>query len=184
MIAGVQLEPFMKTARMVTCILIAGLFLSLLSACVHNLTLQSGDGEEFHGRYRFARGNTALVEITDSEGELWRGKFAGVSRAVFIDSYEQAFGRGSIAADRADVSAYGNAFAGMVGSSYALTDAAYGETAGATPIVVKGPLFYWTAVLNGHPGHTMNCYLIGSASAGGGFGRCKNHIGKEYSVRF
>ena len=184
MIAGVQLEPFMKNGRMAAYILITGLFLSLSSACVNNLTLQSPDGEEFHGRYRFARGNTALVEITGSEGELWRGKFAGVPRAAFIESYEQVFGRGSIAADRTDLSAYGNAFAGMVGSSYALTDAAYGETAGATPIVVKGPLFYWTAVLNGRQGHTMNCYLIGSASTGGGFGRCKNHRGKEYTVRF
>jgi hypothetical protein len=164
--------------------ILTGSLLIISSACVHTLTLQSSDREILQGRYRLARENTAMVEITGPHGEVWSGKFAGVARGVFIESYERVFGRGSIAADRTDVSAYGNAFAGMVGNSYTLTDAAHGETAGASPIVVKGPLFYWTAVLNGHQGHTMNCYLIGSASAGGGFGRCKNHIGKEYSVRF
>jgi hypothetical protein len=174
----------MRNVQMTPYILTPGLFLLISSACVRTLTLQSPDSETLHGRYRLARENTALVEIIGPHGEVWSGKFAGVARGVFIESYEQVFGRGSIAADRTDVSAYGNAFAGMVGNSYALTDAAHEETAGATPIVVKGPLFYWTAVLNGHQGHTMNCYLIGSASAGGGFGRCKNHIGKEYNVRF
>jgi hypothetical protein len=178
----------MNNRRLTAYLLSAGLFLPPASGCVRNLTLRAGDGEALHGRYRFARGNTALVEITGSHGELWSGRFAGVARPVFIESYEQVFGPGSIAADRADVSAYGNAFAGMVGSSYALTESAYGDslngTSGTTPTVVTGPLFYWTAVLSGAGGTTMNCYLIGSAPAGGGFGRCKSHLGKEYSVRF
>jgi hypothetical protein len=163
------------------------LFLLMSSACVHKLTLQSADGEKLQGRYRFARENTALVDISGSDGEVWSGKFAGVARVFFIESYEQVFGRGSITLDGPDVSAYGNAFAGMVGSSYALTDSAFEVTATGPGTVrnrVTGPLFYWTAVLNGNRGTTMNCYLIGSSSTGGGFGRCRSHVGKEYTVEF
>ena len=145
------------------------------------------DGEKLSGRYRFARQDTGLIQVIAADGELLHGKFIRVGRTNFIESYEKAFGRGSIIAEGPDISGYGNAFAGMFGSSSALTDAAYGETfnrARGSGIAVSGPLFYWTASLSSTQGKALACYLLGSSYTGHGFGRCKSHTGKEYSVEF
>jgi hypothetical protein len=109
-----------------------------------------------------------------------------VGRSSFVDSYKKTFGSGTIVVDGPDLPGY--AFGGLFGNSYALTDAAYGETSsdlsGNSAILVKGPLFYWTASLRGDKGTTMGCYFIGSSYTGHGFGRCKSHTGKEYSSQF
>jgi hypothetical protein len=49
---------------------------------------------------------------------------------------------------------------------------------------VSGPLFYWTASLQGDRRLVLGCFLIGSAYTGHGFGRCKSQAGKEYRVDF
>ena len=162
--------------------------LLFLSACVHGLDLHSQDGEKLQGHYRFARENTGLMQVLGSSGEVLFGKFVMVPRATFIESYTRTFGGGSLIVDGPDVSAYGNAFGGSFGSSRALIDSAYGENfnaaSGNSELEASGPLFYWTASLKGDQGSTMGCYLIGSSYTGRGFGRCKNHTGKEYSVTF
>lgn len=158
----------------------------MATACVHSLSMRSGDGEELSGRYRFARENTGLLEVIGSDSEILTGTFVRVGRGSFVDRYRQTFGSGSIRVDGPDLPA--SAFSSLFGSSYALTDAAYGETfdnlSGNSEILVKGPLFYWTASLRGDKGTIMGCYFIGSSYTGHGFGRCKTHTGKEYSARF
>ncbi len=150
--------------------------------------MHSRDGEQLSGRYRFAREGAGLIQVIGSDGELLNGNFVRVGRTTFTESYEKTFGRGSIAVDGPDVSRYSNAFGGLFFSSSALTDSAYGETfnsaSGKSEIVVKGPLFYWTASLQGDRGSSMGCFLVGSSYTGHGFGRCKSRIGKEYSVEF
>ena len=164
------------------------LSLWVLSACAHRLQMHSRDGEKLSGSYRFAREDTGLIRVRSSEGEVLNGKFVYVERKIFVESYEKTFGIGSITVDGPDVSSFGNAFGGVFGSSYLLMDAAYGQTfnsaADNPETVVRGPLFYWTASLQGDRGTTMGCYLIGSSHTGRGFGRCKSHTGKEYSVEF
>jgi hypothetical protein len=162
------------------------LSLLILSACVHSLTIQGGDGEKLSGRYRFTREDTGLIQVIGSNGEVLSGGFLRVGRSSFVDSYKKTFGSGTIVVDGPDLPAY--TFGGLFGNSYALTDAAYGEAfsdlSGNSAILVKGPLFYWTASLRGDKGTTMGCYFIGSSYTGHGFGRCKSHTGKEYSSQF
>ena len=150
--------------------------------------MRSADGERLAGKYRFARDNTGLIQVTAEDGEVLAGKFTTVGRATFVENYNKTFGRGSIAVEGPDVSGYGNPFGGPFGSSHGLTDFAYGETSksgsGNSGSGIKGPLFYWTASLQGDKGATMGCYFIGSSYTGHGFGRCKSHTGKEYMVEF
>ena len=159
-----------------------------LSACVHSLSMHSTDGEKWSGRYRFARQDTGLIQVMGSDGEVLNGTFERVARTTFVKSYEQTFGRRSIAIEAPGSSAYGNAFDGFFGSSRARADAAYGETFNRaysnSEVTVRGPLFYWTASLQGDRGTTMACYFIGSSYTGSGFGRCRNHTGNDYSVEF
>jgi hypothetical protein len=168
----------------------ASLLVSLLvlPACAHSLRMHSQDGDELSGHYRFARENTGLIRILDSSGELLAGNFVTVGRATFVENYTKTFGNGSITVDGPDVSAYGNAFRGVFGSSHTIADSASGETfnsaSGNSETGVRGPLFYWTASLRGDKGTTMGCYFIGSSYTGHGFGRCKTHTGKEYSAEF
>jgi len=178
-----------KDSQMKQLIFIA-LTLSLLvvSACAHSLSLRSPDGETLSGKYRFARENSGLIQVIGADGEILAGKFVTVGRATFVESYTNTFGSGSIMVDGPDVSGYGNPFGGMFGGSHALADSAYGEAldsaSGNSETGVRGPLFYWTASLQGDRGATMACYFIGSSYTGHGFGRCKNHTGKEYTVEF
>ena len=162
--------------------------LVFLSACVHNLSVHSKDGQKLSGRYRFAADDAGLMQIWGLEGEVLNGRFARVPRTTFVESYEKTFGRGAIAVYGPDAAAYGNPFAGVFGNSSALSDVAHGETfdseAGKSEVTVRGPLFYWTASLRGSRGTTMGCYLIGSAYTGHGFGKCKSDAGHEYSVEF
>lgn len=162
--------------------------LFVLSACVHSLSLYSMDGEKLSGRWRFSRENNGVVEVTGSNGEVLNGKFATVERATFVESYQKTFGTGSIRVDGPDLSSYGNSLAAIFGSSAALTDSAHGETfnpdSDKGDIGVNGPLFYWIASLRGDRKATMECFFIGSSYTGGGFGRCKSHTGKEYSLEF
>ena len=168
----------------------AALAISLLflSGCVHDFTMHSKDGQELNGRYRVAQNDTGLIQILGPDGETLNGRFAPVARATFVASYEQTFGRGSIATYGPDVSAYGNLFAGGFGNSSALSDTAFGETFNSalrgSEMAVRGPLFFWTASLRGDRGTTMRCYLIGSSYTGHGFGKCKSDAGHEYSVEF
>lgn len=164
------------------------LCLWVLPACSHSLSMHSMDGEKLSGRWRFARADTGLIQVTGSAGEVLNGKFVRVGRPTFIQSYEKTFGSGSIAVDGPDLSSYGNAFGGIFVGSYSLTDAAYGESfnsvSGNSGTAVSGPLFYWIASLRSDRETTMGCYFIGSSYTGHGFGRCKSHSGKEYSVEF
>jgi hypothetical protein len=162
--------------------------LFFLSACVHNLRMHSKDGQTLTGRYRFAAGDSGLIQVTGPGDELLNGKFLRVARATFVASYEKTFGRGAIAVYGPDAAAYGNPFAGVFGSPSILSDVAHGETfdsaAGGSEVTVRGPLFYWTASLRGNQGTTMECYLIGSSYTGHGFGKCKSETNHEYSVEF
>lgn len=161
--------------------------LLFLSACVHNLSMHSKDGQKLSGRYRFAAEDTGLIQVTGPSGELLNGRFVRVGRTTFVASYEKTFGRGSIAVYEPELSDV-NPFSGVFGSSSALPDSAYGEsfnnTRGKSEMMVRGPLFYWTASLLGDQGTTMGCYLIGSSYTGHGFGKCKTDAGHEYSVEF
>ncbi len=166
------------------------LALSLLGlpACIHGLNMYSKDGEKLKGRYRFARGDTGLIQVTGSGGEILNGKFVRVGRTTFVESFEKTFGRGSIVTYGPDLSAYGHGFGAIVASSSTITDSAraesFGAASGRSAVKVTGPLFYWTASLRGDRGTAMECFLIGSSHTGSGFGRCKSHGGKEYSVEF
>jgi hypothetical protein len=150
--------------------------------------MRSSDGETWSGEYRFAHENTGLIRVITKDGEILLGKFITVGRANFVERYTDIFGSGSIATDGPDASGYGNAFAGAFGGSATLTDFAYAETSGNASgragTVIKGPLFYWTASLQGDRGTTMACCYVGSSQTGHGFGRCKSHTGEEYTVQF
>jgi hypothetical protein len=162
--------------------------LFILSACVHSLNIRSDDGEKLTGHYRFARENSGLIRMVGAGGEVLAGNFVTVGRATFVEDYTTTFGGGSIMVDGPDVSAYGNAFGGVFSSSHSLAVSAYGENfnsaSGTAESGVRGPLFYWTASLQGDKGTSMGCYFIGSSYTGHGFGRCKTHTGKEYSAEF
>jgi len=161
--------------------------LMTLSSCANQLTMHALDGEKLDGKWRFAREGSGLIQVVGSTGELLVGTFNPVPRRIFFDGYQKTFGGGTIDADGPDVSAFGNAFAGVLGNSNALMDTAYGEnynSAVGKPVVVTGPLFYWTANLRGDKRTTMQCFLIGSSYTGRGLGRCKGASGKEYTVQF
>jgi hypothetical protein len=159
-----------------------------LSGCSQSVTLYSVDGESWQGKWRHARDETALMQISGSAGEILIGTFKPVSRQAFFERYEKTFGTGAIAADGPDVSAFGNAFGGMLAGSNALLDVAYGQNfnpaSGKSTQMVSGPLFYWTANLQGDRKTTLYCFLIGSAYTGHGLGRCKGTTGKDYTVEF
>jgi hypothetical protein len=160
----------------------------LLSGCSQTVTLYSADGESWQGKWRHARDATGLMQISGSAGEILLGTLKPVSRQAFFERYEKTFGTGAIAADGPDLSAFGNAFAGMLAGSNTLLDVAYGQNfnpASRKPTqMVSGPLFYWTASLQGDRKITMHCFLIGSAYTGHGLGRCKGTTGKDYTVEF
>jgi hypothetical protein len=169
-------------------ILTMALSMAVLPACIHSMSMRSADGESLSGQYRFSSETTGLIRIIGGDGEVLTGKFVTVGRGAFVESYRNTFGTGSIIVDGPDVSGYGNPFGGIFGGSHALTDSAYGETfditAGNFETGVRGPLFYWTASLRGNKGTTIGCHFIGSSYTGHGFGRCKNHTGKEYTLEF
>jgi len=158
------------------------------SACSYPMTMTSLDGEKYSGRYRFGREDSGLMQIYGPEDEVLIGRFERVDRTLFAQGYEKAFGRGTIETDGPDLSRYGNAFSGVLGTSSAFHDTAYSEAvpgASAQPAKsVSGPLFYWIASLQGDRRLVLGCYLVGSAFTGKGFGRCKSQTGKEYLVDF
>jgi hypothetical protein len=156
-----------------------------LSACIHTLHMHSQDGEKLSGQYRFAREDTGLIQVNGSNGELLKGQFVRVGRTKFVERFEKAFGRGTVAFDGPDLSAYGNAFGGFFGTSSTLVDSAHGKTFNnASGTVVKGPLVYWIASLGGDRGTTMACFIIGSSHAGHALGKCKSNTEKEYTLEF
>jgi hypothetical protein len=178
----------MLHAVAVSRIAVWALSLLLLAGCAHDLTVYSKDGQELNGKYRFGREDGGIIQISGANGEILNGRFVRVARATFVAGYEQTFGHGSIATYGPDLSAYGNPFAGVFGSSSALLDTAFGETfdsaRSGSEVAVRGPLFYWTASLRGDQGTAMGCYLIGSSYTGHGFGKCKTDTGYEYSLEF
>lgn len=182
---GIHLRPTLAAVVLRAAVICYSLF---LSCCSQRVTLYSVDGESWEGKWRHARDETGLMQISGSAGETLVGAFKPVSRQAFFERYEKTFGTGAIAADGPDVSAFGNAFAGMLGGSNTLLDVAYGEnfnpTSGKSTQMVAGPLFYWTANLQSDRKTTMQCFLIGSAYTGHGLGRCKGTTGKDYTVEF
>lgn len=158
------------------------------SACSHPMSMVSPDGEKFAGRYRFGREGTGLMQIYGPDDEVLIGRFVRVDRTVFVQGYEKAFGRGTIEADGPDLSRHASALGGLLGSASAFHEKAYAEeTKGTTEQPsqsVSGPLFYWTASLQGDRRLVLGCFLIGSAYTGHGFGRCKSQTGNEYRVNF
>ncbi len=163
-------------------------FLATLSACIQPMTMYSLSGERLEGKWRYARDNSGLIQVMGPAGETLVGSFKPVSRRMFFDRYEKIFGSGTVMADGPDVSAFGNAFAGMLGGSKTLVDAAYGENfnpaADKSSRIVAGPLFYWSANLQGDKRTTMHCLMVGSAYTGHGLGKCKETSGTEYTVEF
>src|SRR5262245_1339878 len=147
-------------------------------ACAYPMTMVSSDGERFSGRYRIGRAGTGLMEIYGPENELLIGRFVRVDRTLFVRAYEKAFGSHTIEADGPDLSRYSNAFGGLLGNSSTFHETAYAEPTQDASIQpgksVSGPLFYWTASLQGDRRMVLGCYLIGSAYTGRGFGRCKS----------
>jgi len=115
------------------------------------------------------------------------GALRPVPRRNFFDGYQQTFGQGSIDAEP-DLSSYGNSLWSLPGYSNPLAEMVHGESfntaAGATPRSITGPLFYWTASLQGDKRTLMQCFLIGSSHSARGLGRCKGIGGKEYTVEF
>ncbi len=164
------------------------LSLLVFPGCIHGLSLRSTEGEIWRGRYRFAREDSGLMQVTGANGELLSGKFAQVGRTSFIESYEKTFGKGSITLAGLDASPYGHLSGGIFANSYAVTGSAYREVpenaAPGSAGTVRGPLFYWTALLRGDKGTTMACYFIGSSYTNHGFGSCKSHTGEEYGAKF
>ena len=125
------------------------------------------------------------MQIYGPENEVLIGRFIRVDRTVFARNYEKAFGRRTIQTDGPDLSRHGNAFGGLFGNSSTFYETAYAEPTQEAPgKSVSGPLFYWTASLQGDRRMVLGCYLIGSAYTGHGFGRCKSQTGKEFHVDF
>jgi hypothetical protein len=157
-------------------------------ACSHPLSRVSLDGEKFSGRYRFGREGTGLMQIYGPDNEVLIGRFMRVDRTVFVQDYEKAFGRRTIEADGPDLSRHVTAFGGLLGNSSTFHETAYAEPSQGIPgqpaRSVSGPLFYWTASLQGDRRLVLGCFLIGSAYTGHGFGRCKSQTGKEFHVDF
>ena len=134
----------------------------LLSACAHKLTMHARDGEKLDGRWRFAREGSALMQVFGSDGEVLVGMLTPVARRAFFESYQSVFGRGAIAAETPDLSAYGHGFWMLPGTSNALTDVVYGDSFDAVGgQTVVGPLFYWTANLQGDTGG-LSCIAFSS----------------------
>jgi hypothetical protein len=162
--------------------------LLFLTSCVYPLTMHSKSGERLDGRWRFARGDSGLIQVSGTGGELLIGTFKPVNRRDFFAHYQKTFGAGTIDADGPGLSAYGNGFWALLGSANALGDVAYGENyngaSGKSPQMVSGPLFYWTASLQGDKRTVMQCFLIGSTYTGHGLGRCKAAEAREYTVEF
>ena len=153
----------------------------LLSGCIYRLTVTAPDGEVLTGRYRFGRDGSGLIQLVGPAGEVWMGNLFRVERAIFIEGYQKAFGKGSIAVDGPEISF--NGFGGIFGNSSALKDAAYGQTSNGTAArLVSGTLDYWTASLQGNNGTAMACYFIRSTYTAQGLGRCMSHTGKEYDA--
>ena len=158
----------------------------MLTACVHPLTMHSQDGHRLDGRWRFAREGGGLIQVFSSDGEILVGALKPVDRRIFFESYQKVFGRGSIDAEGPDLSSYGSALWSLPGSSNALADMVLGQSfnKAAQKRIVTGPLFYWTASLQGDKRSFMHCFLIGSSHSANGLGRCKGAAGKEYTVEF
>lgn len=128
------------------------------------------------------------MQVFGTDGEILIGTFRPVARREFLSNYQKTFGTGSIDAEGPELSTYGNGFWASLGSANALTDVAHGEnyngTSGTSRQIVSGPLFYWTASLQGDKRTVMQCFLIGSSYTGHGLGRCKGAESKEYTVEF
>ena len=160
----------------------------LLCSCVHRLTMHSRDGEKLDGLWRFGREGSALLQVFSSDGEVLVGMLTPVARHTFFEGYRHTFGQGAIDAEGPDLSSYGHALWSLPGSSNPLSDVVFGESfdlaAGASARIVAGPLFYWTANLQGDKRTSMHCFLIGSSHSASGLGRCKGTAGREYTVQF
>jgi hypothetical protein len=129
-----------------------------------------------------------VIQIHGPENEVLVGRFVRVDRTIFAEGYEKTFGRGTIEMDGPDLSRHGNSFGGLLASSTVFHETAYTDGsagfAGQPTRTVSGPLFYWTASLQGDRRTVLGCYLIGSLYTGNGFGRCKSQSGTEYRVDF
>ena len=159
-----------------------------LSSCSYPVTMSSVQGDRFVGLYRYGREDSGVMQIQGPENEVLVGRFVRVDRTIFAEGYEKTFGRGTIEVDGPDLSRHGNSFGGLLASSTALHETAYTDAgagfAGQPTRTVSGPLFYWTASLQGDRRSVLGCYLIGSFYTGNGFGRCKSQSGTEYRVDF
>ena len=177
----------MGTPRSISAIALL-LIALLLPSCIYKLTLHAPDGEKLDGQWHFGREGGGSIQVVATDGELLVGALEPVARRSFLDSYQDAFGRGSIGADGPDLSAYGNGLWVPPGSSNALLEMVYGENfnpeAEQSRRMVTGPLFYWRANLQGDRRTHMQCFLIGSSRTARGLGRCKSAGGKEYTVEF
>jgi len=150
--------------------------------------MSSVQGDKFVGLFRYGRDDSGVIQIHGPENEVLVGRFVRVDRTIFAEGYEKTFGRGTIEMDGPDLSRHGNSFGGLLASSTVFHETAYTDGsagfAGQPTRTVSGPLFYWTASLQGDRRTVLGCYLIGSLYTGNGFGRCKSQSGTEYRVDF
>jgi hypothetical protein len=171
-------------------LLYAGLTFALLmiGACSYPITMQSPQGATYGGRYRFGREDSGLMQIYGPENEVLIGRFSRVGRTAFVESYEKAFGRGTIELDGPDLSRHAGSLHGFLGPTSGFHETAYADPAAAAQgrptKSITGPLFYWVASLQGDRRTVLGCFFIGSSYTGGGFGRCKSQAGEEYSIDF
>jgi len=162
--------------------------LLMFGACAHPMTMVSPDGVSYDGRYRFGREDNGLMQIYGPENEVLMGRFSRVGRTTFVESYEKAFGRGTIELDGPDLSHHAGSLSGVLGPTSGFHETAYADpvaaAAGRPTKSISGPLFYWVASLQGDRRTVLGCFFIGSSYTGNGFGRCKSQSGQEYNIDF
>ena len=172
----------MSLLKIHAAVLAASLF---LTGCAYKLTMRAKDGERLDGRWRLAREGSGLLQVMSSEGEVLVGVLTPTARRVFFENYQNVFGMGAIAAESPDLSAYGQGFWALPGTTNVLADVAFGESFdGSEAPAIVGPLLYWMAYLEGDRRTSMQCFLIRSNHSTRGLGRCKGIGGKEYTVQF
>src|SRR6185295_11400130 len=90
---GIHFRPTLAAVVLRAAVICYSLF---LSCCSQRVTLYSVDGESWEGKWRHARDETGLMQISGSAGETLVGTFKPVSRQAFFERYEKTFGTGAM----------------------------------------------------------------------------------------
>ena len=85
------------------------------------------------------------MQIYGPDNEVLIGSFARVGRTTFVESYQKAFGRGTIELDGPDLSPHAGSLNGFLGPTSGFHETAYadlGAAAEGKPTKsITGPLF-------------------------------------------